>query len=382
MKRLYVLLIGIILLSLFQVINPSCKSTEPAPDTDNVNLELKVQKSRVDTLSLDTSGKYYALGFDNGTIKLFDFQSAKLLKSFVIETGYLKYGKYDHIFYIDFSPNGKWLAAGSEDGFVRVWDISSGELLHELMHPAKESYNKGVFTLAFSADSRLLASASSESVILWDAASGTRTHTFSADVEYAVAFSRDSRTLVTSDGNHITIWSVATKQPLQSFEVQCWGYQGVSSPVISADGKTLVYVCTHTVYSLDINTQTIIKQYELPPVFKSEYYPYSLFYNPQGDLLATYLDPFKSIIKVFNVDTQKMICEIVHLENNILFIKTPEGFFETIPESAFTGIVRLTLDGEEYDPLLFKEKRYKRDLFKMLKGFKTRHDHPGYGGPG
>jgi WD40 repeat protein len=380
MKRLVLLKIGLIILCFLQLTNPGCKSAEPAPAMDNVQMELTIEKSRVDTLSLDANGKYYALGFDNGAIKLFDFQSGKLLKSLSVDERYLKYGKYDHIFYIDFSAHGKWLAAGSEDGFARVWDISSGKLLHALEHPAQESYRKGVFCVAFSPDSRLLASASSESVILWGAESGTRMHTFSADAEHALAFSGDGRTLVGSSDDHITIWDVDTKKPLHRFEAQCGGYQGVSSPVISADGKTLAYVCTHTIYVWDIGTQALIREYELPAEFISKYYPYSLFYNKQGDLLAAHLDPWKSLVKVFNVDTQKILCEIVHLENNILFLQTPEGFFETKPESAFSNIVKLTLDEKEYESLLFKEKGYKRGLFDMLLGLKTRHDRPGYGG--
>jgi WD40 repeat protein len=382
MKRLSLLKIGLIILCFLQLTHPSCKSTEPAPDMDNVNLELKVEKSRVDTLSLDSNGKYYALGFDNGTIKLFDFQSGKPLKSFTVDERYLKYGKYDHIFYIDFSTHGRWLAAGSEDGFTRIWDIASGKLLHSLEHPAQESYMKGVFCVAFSADSRLLASASSESVILWDAESGKRMHTFSADAEYTLAFSGDGRSLVGSSDDHITVWDVDTKKPLHRFEAQCRGYQGLSSPVISADGKKIAYMCIHTVFVYDLRTQTLIREYELPAEFISKYYPYSLFYNKQGELLAAYLDPWKSLVKVFNVDTQNILCEIVHLENNILFLQTPDGFIETKPESAFSNIVKLTLDEKEYEPLLFKQKHYKQGIFDMLLGLKTRHDRPGYGGPG
>jgi WD40 repeat protein len=380
MKRLSLLKYGLIILCFLQLTNPGCKSTEPAPEVDNVQMELALQKSKLESLSMDTKGKYYALGFDNGTIKLFDFQSGKPLKSFNVVEQYLKYGKYDHIFYIDFSAHGRWLAAGSEDGFLRIWDIASGKLLHSLEHPAQESYMKGVFCVAFSPDSRLIASASSESVILWDALSGTRLHTFSAGCEYALAFSGDGRSLVGSSGYEITVWDVNTKQPLQSIECKCRGYQGVSSPVISADGKTLAYVCTHTIYVLDIRTRTVICEYELPAAFKSKYYPYSLFYNKQGDLLAAHLDPWKSLVKVFNVDAQKMLGGIVHLENNILFLQTADGFIETKPESAFLNTVKLTLDGKEYDPLLFKQNHYKQGLFDMLPGLKTRHDRPGYGG--
>jgi len=207
-------------------------------------------------------------------------------------------------------------------------------------------------------------------------------HTFSADSEYAVVFSRDSRTLVTSNGKEITFWSVDTGKPLNTIECKCWGYQGVLSPIINPDGKMLTYVCEHTIYFLVINTQNIICKYELPPDFKSKYYPYSLFYNDQGNLLATHLDPWEGMVTVFDVDTQTILCEIVHLENNILLIQTPEGLIETKPESAFSEIFKATVDGEDHDPMLFKEKRYKQGLFNKLKGLKTRHDHPGYGGPG
>ena len=195
MSRLSWLKCGIIFFGLLMVINISCKSAGPAVDADKVKLELKAQKSIINTLSLDANGNKYTIGFDNGTIKLFDFRSGNLLKSFTIDEQYLKYGKYNHIFYIDFSAHGKWLAAGSEDGFVRIWDISSGKLLHSLEHPAKKSYSKGVFTVAFSPDSRLLASSSSDSVMLWDAASGTHIHTFNADSEYSVVFSKDSTSM-------------------------------------------------------------------------------------------------------------------------------------------------------------------------------------------
>ncbi|WP_392712994.1 caspase family protein [Rhizobium ruizarguesonis] len=56
-------------------------------------------------------------GFDY-TMKLFELQSSRLLRTFV--------GHYWRVASVDFSPDGRRIVSGSRDGTVRMWDVNTG----------------------------------------------------------------------------------------------------------------------------------------------------------------------------------------------------------------------------------------------------------------
>ena len=65
------------------------------------------------------------------------------------------------------SPCGRYIAGGSQDPIVRIWDLSGGD---EPVH--LEGYKGKIATLAWGADSTVLATASGASVVLWSCAGG------------------------------------------------------------------------------------------------------------------------------------------------------------------------------------------------------------------
>ena len=62
---------------------------------------------------------------------------------------------------LDTSPDGRFAATACEDRAVRVWDLATGTLVRRF-----DGHTRGVQTVAFSADGRLLASAGADTTVL------------------------------------------------------------------------------------------------------------------------------------------------------------------------------------------------------------------------
>ncbi|KAH8778279.1 WD40-repeat-containing domain protein, partial [Hyaloscypha sp. PMI_1271] len=78
-------------------------------------------------------------------------------------------GHGGRVWSVAFSHDSELLASASDDKTVKVWDAATGTLRQTL-----EGHGGRVWSVAFSHDSELLASASDDKTVkVWDAATGT-----------------------------------------------------------------------------------------------------------------------------------------------------------------------------------------------------------------
>jgi len=133
-----------------------------------------------------------------------------------------------------FSPDGKTCIIGRLDGNLELWNPYSGERLR--VHSSRSG---GITSIAFSADSRTLASSSGRTIELWEPHLNKRLYAFSTHLNRitSVAFSADSRTLASGSDKIIELWNWHTGERLRTLS----GHSNyIRSVAFSPDGSLLV----------------------------------------------------------------------------------------------------------------------------------------------
>lgn len=100
-----------------------------------------------------------------------------------------------------FSPDGKMVVSGAADGSIRVWEAATGKVLKTFEEP------EGISSVIFSPDGKILAATSKE-VILWELATGRELGRITAGSEAgARALSPDGKLLAAvARLSHVEIW--------------------------------------------------------------------------------------------------------------------------------------------------------------------------------
>ncbi|KAK6343586.1 hypothetical protein TWF730_011177 [Orbilia blumenaviensis] len=166
-------------------------------------------------------------------------------------------GHTDTVASVAFSPDSKLLASASYDYTIRLWDAATGAALQTL-----KGHTRGVASVAFSPDSKLLASASYDYTIrLWDAATGAALQTLKGHTRgvTSVAFSPDGKLASASHDCTIRLWDAATGAALQTLKGHT---RRVVSVAFSPDGKLASASNDYTVRLWDAATGAVLQMLE------------------------------------------------------------------------------------------------------------------------
>ena len=188
----------------------------------------RIGKGGIARLAFSPDGKLLAVGTMIG-IWLYDTENLD-------EVGFLK-GHTIRLNDIVFSPDGQLLASIGWDGTVRFWNVEEQEEIW-LIDVGNEPDR-----IAISPDGQLLAVGAFEAVQLWDIQQRKQVGTLRGQPSYAIslAFSSDSRILASgSNDGLICLWDVETKKQMGILE----GHEGmwIRHVAFAPDG-TLISLC-------------------------------------------------------------------------------------------------------------------------------------------
>ncbi|MBD2612756.1 hypothetical protein H6G94_15995 [Nostoc punctiforme FACHB-252] len=225
-------------------------------------------------------------------------------------------GHTNTVYSVSFSPDGRLLASASGDKTIKIWDVTKGKEIRTLT-----GHSNNVFSVSFSPDSQKLASASGDKTIkIWDVTTGKaiRTLTGHHDWVYSVRFSPNGRLLAsTSNDKTIKIWDVTTDEPIRTLT----GHRDwVNSIRFSSDGRLLASASADkTIKIWDVTTGQLIKT-----LTGHRDWVKSLSLSPNGQLLAS--ASRDKTIKLWNITTGQLLKTLTGHTDGVKSISfSPDG---------------------------------------------------------
>lgn len=218
-----------------------------------------------------------------------------------------------------FSPDSKKIASGGWQ-VAKLWDVATQQDIATF---------EGGTSVAFSPNGRILATTGDYKVRLWDVETQRNIATFleHSDEVYSVAFSPDGTLLASGNGvGMIKLWDVETQRNIFTFEAykRPSEFTPIQTLAFSPDGKILASGSYDRIIKLwDVttgkNTASIREDDGLAP------HIYSLAFSPDGTILASGKANGPGNVKLWDVGTKRNIATFYHKSSVYSVAFSPDG---------------------------------------------------------
>lgn len=235
------------------------------------HLELKGHSDSVLSISYSPDGKTLLSGSRDKSLKLWDSETGKELRTLKGHTG--------AVWSVSFSPDGKTLLSGSSDKTLKLWDAETGKVLRTL-----HGHSSIVMSVSFSPDGKSVISTGGDKTIkLWDVATGKELNTFqghSKDI-LSISYSPNSKTVLSGGVDKtLKLWGLANGQEILTFKSHSGWIANVS---YSPNGKTVLSGGADKTLKLwDLSTGRVIQTLKRHTNVVS-----SVSYSPDGKFLLS-----------------------------------------------------------------------------------------------
>jgi WD40 repeat protein len=166
-------------------------------------------------LAFSSDGKWLISGSNDKTIKLWDVNTGRFLKTFPAPGGE---GHSGSVRGVAISPDGCWIASAGRDKQVNLWNVESREVFRV------GEFSSVATDVAFSpGDGRYLAAAGwSRGARVWDVSDPRHPRVIDLRGQLdatavSVSFSPDGRSLATSNSNMVTLWRVGNGESWEAW---------------------------------------------------------------------------------------------------------------------------------------------------------------------
>ncbi|HEY9433820.1 MAG TPA: caspase family protein [Blastocatellia bacterium] len=296
----------------------------------------------VRSVAFSPDGKMIASGSEDKSIKLWQVSTGKHIRLFNGHTG--------NVYSVAFSPDGKTLVSSSEEGndsALRLWDVNTGRPIRSF-----EQRNTWVTSVAFSPDGKTIASGSHEQVVkLWDVGTGNLIRSLPGhrNTIHSVAFSPDGKTLASGSSDHkVKLWDLGTGKVIRSLDGQDF-----NAVAFSPDGKTLAAGgYDRTVKLWDVNTGSLIHSFE-----GQNYEVHSVAFSPDGKTIAS---GGSATIRVWSIGAKSLLGSLLHYHDGNWIAFIPGNYY--VSSEGAAQYISWRLGNKDYEEPQFRSRFYQPDI--------------------
>jgi WD40 repeat protein len=203
---------------------------------------------------------------------------------------------HESVYSVSFSPDGKLLASASHDQTIKLWQLASRQEFRTL------TGHLWVYDVAFSHDGKLLASANGDHTVkLWDVQSCLELQTLEAHTGNvaAVVFVPHTQMVISGSWDYtIKIWNTKTGNRIRTLQ----GHTSlVNCLAVSPDGQTLASGS----HDQQIKLWSLKTGQEITTLAGHDSSVNTIAFSPNGEMLASASDD--RTIKMWNIKTGQVV---------------------------------------------------------------------------